>query len=509
MQLHQRFIQTAKKFGKKIAVYDIATGKDVSYERMLIISLIFAKKFKKIKSKYVGVMVPTSAGCMLTNLGLLMVGKIPVMINYATGAIENSIYAQEKCNFETIIASKKLLEKLNLEPLDSMIFLEDIAATIKLSDKLPALLKSKGSASRIIKGVHHGDMDETAVILFTSGSEKEPKAVQLTHKSIGHNVDNIPKILDLNSNDIFLANLPLFHVFGITANFWLPIILGTNIVAYPNPLDYKIICGLVKQYKVTLMAGTPAFYYGYLKKSSPGDFASMKVAISGADTLTKQIYEGFLEKHNLIINNAYGTTETSPAISINTPDVNRVGSVGKPIPGVEVKIMDVDTDEILPPNQTGKILVSGDMVMKGYLGDLEETSLRIHKGWYDTGDMGYLDEDGFLWHKGRLKRFVKVGGEMVSLVKVEEVLSKYLPNDVICCVVDVPNSTKGADVVAAVTTGEIDQRDILKKMAAELPAIAVPKEFYVLEDIPMMGSGKVNFREVEITCRELRRKGKK
>ena len=509
MQLHQRFIQTAKKFGKKIAVYDIATGKDVPYERMLIISLIFAKKFKKIESKYVGVMVPTSAGCMLTNLGLLMAGKIPVMINYATGAIENSIYAQEKCNFETIIASKKLLEKLNLEPLDSMIFLEDIAATIKLSDKIPALLKSKGSAKRIIRSVHHGDMDETAVILFTSGSEKEPKAVQLTHKSIGHNVDNIPKIIDLNPSHVFLANLPLFHVFGITANFWLPITLGISIVAYPNPLDYKIICDLVKKYKCTLMAGTPAFYYGYLKKSSPLDFESMKIAISGADTLTKQIYEGFLEKHNLIINNAYGTTETSPAISINTPDVNRVGSVGKPIPGVEVKILDVDTDEVLPVNKTGKILVKGDLVMKGYLGDLEETSLRIHKGWYDTGDMGYLDEDGFLWHEGRLKRFVKVGGEMVSLVKVEEVLNKYLPEGVICCIVDVPNPTKGADVVAAVTTGEINQRDILKKMAHELPAIAVPKEFYVLEDIPMMGSGKVNFREVEKTCRELKRKGKK
>ena len=503
MQLHHRFIQTAKKFGKKIAVHDIATGKDVPYERMLIISLIFAKKFKKIKSKYVGVMVPTSAGCMLTNIGLLMAGKIPVMINYGTGAIENSIYAQEKCSFETIICSKKLLEKLNIEPIEGMIFLEDIAATIKLFDKLPALFKSKGSAKSIMKKVHHGDDDETAVILFTSGSEKEPKAVQLTHKNIGHNVDNLPKIIDLDPGHIFLANLPLFHVFGITANFWLPITLGCNIVAYPNPLDYKIICKLIKQYKVTLMAGTPSFYYGYLKKSSPGDFASMKCAISGADTLTKQIYDGFLEKHNLIINNAYGTTETSPAISINTPTVNRVGSIGKLVPETEVKILHVDTDEELPANQTGKILVKGDLVMKGYLGDLEETSLRIHKGWYDTGDMGFLDEDGFLWHKGRLKRFVKVGGEMISLVKVEEVLNKYLPDDVICCVVDVPNPTKGADVVAAITTGEVDTKSIIKKMAKDLPAIALPREFHILEDIPMMGSGKVNFREVERLCREI------
>ncbi len=503
MQLHHRFIQTAKKYGKKIAVHDIATGKDVPYERMLIISLIFAKKFKRIKTKYVGVMVPTSAGCILTNIGLLMANKIPVMINYGTGAIGNAIYAQEKCNFETIITSKKLLEKLKLDPIEGMIFLEDIAASIKLLDKLPALIKSKGSAKRVIKAVHHGDMEETAVILFTSGSEKEPKAVQLSHKNIGSNLEGIRETLNLDSEDTFLANLPLFHVFGLTSIYWLPITLGCTIVAYPNPLDYKIICGLIRKYKVTMMAGTPSFYYGYLKKSKSGDFDSMKMAISGADTLTKQIFDGYLQKHNLKILNAYGTTETSPAISINTPNENKLGSVGKPIPGVQVKILHIDTDEELPVNTVGKVYVKGDMVMKGYLGDLEETSLRIHKGWYDTGDMGLIDEDGFLWHKGRLKRFVKVGGEMISLVKVEEVLNKYLPDEVICCVVDVPNPTKGADVVAAITTGEIDTKSILKKMANELPAIALPKEFHIFENIPMMSTGKVNFREVERLCREI------
>jgi acyl-[acyl-carrier-protein]-phospholipid O-acyltransferase / long-chain-fatty-acid--[acyl-carrier-protein] ligase len=506
MQLHQRFIETAKRFPKKIAVHDIATGKDLPYERLLIVALILAKRFKKINSQYVGIMVPTSAGCILANMGTLMAGKIPVMINYATGAIENSYYAQEKCSFKTILTSKKLLAKLKLEPIDGMIFLEDIVASIKLSDKLPALFKAKSSARSIKRHVHHGDDDETAVILFTSGSEKEPKAVQLTHKNIGHNVDSIPQIIDLDENDVFLANLPLFHVFGMTANYWLPIILGSTIVAYPNPLDYKIICGLLKKYKVTLMAGTPSFYYGYLKKSQPGDFETMQFALSGADTLPHQIYDGFLEKHNLKIHDAYGTTETSPAIAINTIRDSKFGSVGKPIPGVEVKILDVDTDDELPAGQVGKILVKGDMVMKGYLGDFEETSLRIRKHWYDTGDMGLLDEDGYLWHKGRLKRFVKVGGEMVSLVKVEEVLNKYLPEDVICCVVDVPNPTKGADVVAAVTTGEFDKRKILKQMAHDLPAIAIPKDFHVLEDIPMMGTGKVNFREVEKVCREISEK---
>jgi len=503
MQLHHRFIRTAKKFPNKIAVHDKGTDRDLPYSRMLIASLLLAGRLKEIDTKYVGIMVPTSAGCMLSQLGLLMAGKIPVMINYATGARENSVYAQEKCHFKAIITSRKLLEKLNVQPVEGMTFLEDMVASVKFTEKLPALIKSRLPESYIRNSVHQGDMDETAVILFTSGSEKEPKTVQLSHKNIGHNVDNLPRATQVDHRDIFLANLPLFHVFGLTANFWLPICLGSTIVSYPNPLEYKEICKLVKKYKVTIMAGTPSFYHGYMKKSEPGDFASLKVALSGADTLAPQIYEGFLEKQCIPILNAYGTTETSPAISINTPEVNRIGTVGKPIPGVEVIIRDVDTDEVLPPNQTGKILVKGDMVMKGYLGDLEETSMRIHNGWYDTGDMGCLDEDGFLWHKGRLKRFVKVGGEMVSLVRVEEVLNKYIPEDVLCCVVDVPNPTKGADVVAAITTRDFDKRDLLKQLAAELPAIAVPKEFYVIEDIPIMGTGKVNFREVEKICRRL------
>ncbi len=508
MQLHQRFILTAKKFSGKIAVHDIATERQLTYERMLIVTLILAKRFKKIKTKYVGIMVPTSAGCMLSNIGLLMAGKIPVMINYATGAIENALYAKEKCSFQTIITSKKLLEKLNVEPIEGMIFLEDIVASVGLTDKLPALVKAKMPARMILKSVHSGDMDETAVILFTSGSEKEPKSVQLTHKNISHNLDSIPQVVEVGPEDVFLASLPLFHVFGLTSNFWLPITVGTSIVTYPNPLEFKVISNLVREYKVTVMTGTPSFFHGYLKKSQPGDFSSLRVALSGADTLAPQIYEGFQEKHNLTILDAYGTTETSPAISINTPDANKFGTVGKPIPGVEVKIRDVDSDEQLPPNKVGKILVKGDMVMKGYLGDLEETSMRIHNGWYDTGDMGMIDEEGYLWHKGRLKRFVKVGGEMISLVRVEEVLNKFIPEGVLCCVVDVPNPTKGADVVAAITTGDLNQKKITKQMARELPKIAIPRNFYVLEDIPVMGSGKINFREVEKICRKLSEQGK-
>lgn len=509
MQLQQAFIATAKKYSKRFAVYDQATERDLTYDKMLIASLILTKKLHAYHGNYIGIMIPTSAGCMLSIIAALMSGKTPVMINYSTGAAENCVYAQEKCSFKTIITSKKLMKKLNIEFVDGMIFIEDILTSVTTGDKIKAALRSKLPTGMLQISVHHGDEDENAVILFTSGSEKDPKAVQLTHKNLFHNITACTEVFKFSHEDIFLGNLPLFHVFGLTTNFWIPITVGAAIVTHANPLDYKKIVDSIKNYKITIMIGTPAFFYGYLKRSNDGDFSSVRIAVAGADKLTSQIREGYRKKHGIEILEGYGTTETSPVISVNLPEANKPGSIGKPIPRVQVKILDRETYEELPRGKEGKIVVKGDLVMKGYYGDLEETSLRIHNGWYDTGDMGVMDEDGFLWHRGRLRRFVKIGGEMVSLVKVEDTLNKYLPENVVCCVVDVPNPTKGADIVAAITTAEVDFKKIKKQMAKELTSIAVPKEFHVIEDIPMMGTGKVNFREVEQICRSYQANGKK
>jgi len=502
LQLHQRFIQSAKRFPKRIAVYDKATMTDYTYSKMLIASFILKEYIGKLKSRYIGILLPTGVGAMLTILGTMMKGKIPVMINYATGAIENCRYAREKCQFKTIITSRKLLEKLNVQPIDHMIFVEDILAGVSMIDKLKAAALSMLPFPVLKDMVHHGDISEISVILFTSGSEKEPKAVQLSHRNILHNVNAFPTMININENDVFASILPMFHVFGLTVDFWLPALIGASMVTYPNPLDYKTVCQYIRDYKVTFIAATPAFFYGYLQKSEPGDFASVKIAIAGADKLPDKVYEGFQKKHGIALLEGYGTTETSPVIATTYPGSHKAGSIGRPIPNTQVRILDIQTDKILGPNQEGKILVKGDLVMEGYLHDLEETSLRIRNGWYDTGDIGMMDEDGFMYHRGRLKRFVKVGGEMVSLVKVEDILSQLLPEDVICCVVDVPNPTKGADVVAAVANGDFDMHKVMKQLKKELPSIAIPKQFYVIDDIPMMASGKVNFREVEKICRD-------
>lgn len=503
MLLHQQFIETAKLQGEKLAIHDFATGKKISYNRALLAAILLGRYCKKLEKGFIGLMVPTSAGCMLTKLGILMSGRTPVMINYSTGAQQNAVYAQNKCDFKVIITSRALLDKIECPHVEGMIYLEDIMESFSGLQKVAAALTAKLPAAVIKTLVHGGAEDDTAAILFTSGSEKDPKAVQLTHKNIGANVAACSERFNFTGNDIFLASLPLFHVFGLTTNMWIPLHHGMTLLAYANPLDFKKVCEIVREEKATFLVGTPSFFWGYLRKSEPGDFDNLRIMLCGADKCPQTLREAFWEKHGIILYEGYGATECSPVISANCPELNRPGSVGKPIANLQVRIEDYETGEECATGQDGRILVKGDSVMKGYFNDFEQTSLHMRRGWYDTGDMGNIDEDGYLWHVGRLKRFVKVGGEMVSLVKIESILDRLIPDDAQCCVVEVPDSIKGAKIVAVVTT-KVDKKSITKKMADELPKIAIPKTFLVMEELPKMGSGKIDFRAItEITRAQL------
>jgi len=500
--LHENFVKIAKKLSSKTAIKDKATGKDITYGKALIATLILSKRFKNNKDNFLGIMLPTSGGCIITVLSALMAGKIPVMINYSTGASNNIKFAQKKCNFNTVITSKALLQKIECPFVDGMVFIEDIVNSISASERIKAALTSKMPLTLLLSKIHKWDLDDTAVILFTSGSENDPKAVQLSHKNISSNIESFIQVFPIGEKDIMLANLPLFHVFGLTVNMWTPLHFGMTIITYPNPLEYKAIVNIIKNDNPTILVGTPAFLSVYLGASTEGDFKSLKFVISGADKCPDSLMEGYLKKHKITIYEGYGTTETSPVISVNTPSFNKPGSIGKPIPNVTVKIENYSTGEQCKPNEIGKILVKGDLVMKGYYDDFEQTSLKIRGGWYDTGDMGYIDEDGFLWHAGRLMRFVKIGGEMVSLVKVENTLEKYLPKDVECCVVEIPDAIKGAKIIAVVTK-PIDEQKIIKQMSNDLPNIALPKKFIVIDELPKMGSGKIDFRKTTELVKEL------
>jgi len=424
------------------------------------------------------------------------------MINYSTGAEKNVKYAQKKCDFRTVITSRALLEKINCPVVDGMIFIEDIVDSVSIKDKLISAAISKMPLKFLLWYCNcNSDDEKTSVILFTSGSEKDPKAVELSHKNIISNIEGFSEVAELSDKDVLFANLPYFHVFGLTVNLWTPLYHGMTVVSYANPLEYQKICQIIREEKPTVMAATPSFWWGYLKKSEKGDFDSLRLMISGADKCPQALRDAFMEKHNKFLLEGYGTTETSPVISVNMPNANKPGSIGKPLPNIKVMIENYDTGQECKPNEVGRILVKGDNVMRGYYDDFEETAMRIRHGWDDTGDMGFLDEDGYLWHSGRLKRFIKVGGEMISLVKVEEELEKILPKNVECCVVEVPDEIKGAKIAVAVTE-KLDEKKILKNLSKNLPNIAMPKYFIVIEELPKMGSGKIDFRQVTEMVKE-------
>jgi len=485
----------AKKHAGKLAIIDRTTGKNIPYSRALIGALILSSKFKKYDKGFIGIMIPTSAGCALATVGALMSGRIPVMINYSTGAENNARYAQKKCKFKTIITSKALLEKIGCPQIDGMVLIEDIMGSVTTVDKLKAALTTKLPVSMILNSIHKGDENDTAAILFTSGSEKDPKAVQLSHLNLSSNIENFGKYINISEEDIILANLVFFHIFGLTVNLWVSFCYGMTMVTYANPLDFQTVSTIAREEKPTIMVGTPSFFWGYLNKSEPGDFKSLRLMVAGADKCPDALREGYMTKHGVTLLEGYGATETSPVISVNSHEFNRPGSTGKVIPGMTVKIENFETGEPCKTREVGKILVKGDSVMKGYYDDPELTADALVDGWYNTGDMGYFDEDGYLFHAGRFKRFAKIGGEMVSLVKVENTLEKFLPVGVSCCVVEISDIKKGSTIVATVSI-EVNKTEILRKMGNELPNIALPRQFVVIRELPMMSTGKIDFRSV-------------
>lgn len=491
--LQHRFIQWVRKHPDKVAIRDKAIQRDVTYSRALLGALVLARRFRKLERSRIGIMLPTSSGSALAVVGALMGGLTPVMINYSTGAAKNCAYAQAQCDFRTIVTARALLERVGCAELPGMVFMEDVMAGLGRCEKLLAYLKSRLPPGLLKRITGSGDLDSPAVILFTSGSEKDPKVVQLTQRNILSNIDSFSGMMELHGMDRMLAVLPCFHVFGLTIHLWTPLCLGMTAITYPNPLDFKVIARLIKEEKPQLLVGTPLFLEGYARQSRAGDFASVELAVAGADKCPDSLRQLYLDKHKLEILEGYGATETSPVISVNPRGGNRPGSVGAPIPGTRVRIENIDNGEDCAPGETGKIMVKGEGVMSGYLNDMAESHLRLKSGWYDTGDLGVLDEDGYLWHKGRLKRFVKIGGEMISLVNVEETLKALIGEDVECCAVELPDARRGSRIIA-VTNKPIDERDVARKLAEQLPNLALPKKYVVVKELPMMGSGKTDFR---------------
>lgn len=493
--LQHRFIDSARAHPDKLAFIDRSANREVSYGSALTASLILARRFAGLEDGRIGIMLPTSSAGALAVTGAVMAGLTPVMINYSTGPARNCQFARQQCDFHTIVTSRTVLEKTGCEELPGMVYMEDIMASLSAWEKLIAAVKARLPRSWLKRLCGKVDLERPAVILFTSGSEKEPKAVQLSQRNILSNIDAFSDMMEIHDMDNLLAILPYFHVFGLTINLWTPLCLGMTAITYGNPLDFKVVARLIREHKPQLLVGTPVFMEGYLRQSKSGDFASVELAVTGADKCPETLREQFRDKHGIEIIEGYGTTETSPVISANPRHNNRPGSIGVPIPGVEVRIEHIESGAECATGETGRILVRGENVMQGYLNNLEETHMRLKNGWYDTGDLGYLDEDGYLWHKGRLKRFVKIGGEMISLVAVEDALDRATPEEVECCAIELPDARRGARIVA-ITSKEVDSQQVTRQLGDSLPNLALPKHYVVVEEFPRMGSGKTDFRSL-------------
>lgn len=493
MQLHRRFIEQAQKNPNKIAVTDYGLNRNYTYKQILLSAILLSKQISGLTSdRYIGLMIPVSGAHIIAKLAILMAGKTPALINHSTGALKNCDYARKKCGTRLFLTSKLLLEKLNVPATEDMIFIEEILPSMKQFEQQSALFNERD----VEQMVHSGSDEEEAVVLFTSGSEKDPKVVPLTHTNIGSNVDSVLETMNLKSDDTYIGVLPFFHVFGMTTCLWAPMISGATLVAHANPLNVATVVSSVKEHQVTVFFATPAFFYAYAPKAKREDFASLKIIIAGGDSTPRDLYDLYREKFNKIIGGGYGATELSPVTCMNPPGKDKVGSIGPVLKGIEIKIISIETGEELGPMQEGRLLVKGPNVMKGYLNDPERTAEVLKNGWYDTGDIAYIDEEGYVFHRGRYRRFIKVAGEMFSLVSIEEKVRKYIPKESNCCVVARRHPTKGAEVAVAFDK-ELDFDELRSKLAKELTPLMLPRHCLVIETIPLLGSGKVNFKEVE------------
>jgi len=495
MLLHEAFIHQARAHPGKLFIADRSLGRRLTFRKALVTAFALSRKLRAEPdvNRHLGILLPNSTGAILAVIASLIAGRIPVMINYATGAERNTRFAMRRCNLSTVVTSERFLKKIGCPWLDGMVYLEDLVSGLTRSDKVAA---AAHAMLPFIGGVHRGDEDDAAAVIFTSGSEGDPKPVVLTHRNITFEIDAMADVFHLQENDSMLANLPFFHVFGLTVNLWIPASRGLTVATHVSPLDYSAICKTVREEGLTIVAATPTFWWGYLRASRVGDFKTLRIAVAGAEKCPGALRAECFEQHGVVLREGYGATETSPVISVNLDGADRPGSVGRPLPGVTVKIECLDTGEPCAPRVVGRVLVSGDLVMKGYLDDPEATMRAVRAGWYDTGDLGYIDEDGFLWLAGRMTRCVKVGGEKVSLWSVEEALGRALPPGEACCVVAVPDEKRGSRI-AAVVTCDVDERAVARELSKELPRVAIPKTFVSVDEIPMLGSSKVDFREAQ------------
>jgi acyl-[acyl-carrier-protein]-phospholipid O-acyltransferase/long-chain-fatty-acid--[acyl-carrier-protein] ligase len=460
----------------------------------------------------IGLLLPSSVGGALANLAVSLLGRVPINLNYTAGAgaVEHAV---KKAGIQHILTSRKLLEKTGLPERPEMIFLEELAPLVSklgvlINQALFIMLPASLAVRRLAKDVFHTPLSATATVVFSSGSTGIPKGVVLTHANILSNVLGISQVFDLGEKDRMLGVLPFFHSFGFTVTLWFPLIKGFSVIYHTNPLDAKIIGDLAQKYKATVMLSTPTFLGAYTRKCKPEQFQRLRYVITGAERMRESIAKAFQDKFGMPPLEGYGTTELSPVATVNIPNIsmgeinqvgNKPGKIGHPIPGVSVKIVDPDTFADQSQGESGMLLVRGPNVMKEYLGEPEKTAQAMHDGWYITGDIAKIDNDGFVQIVDRLSRFSKIGGEMVPHVLLEDKLHQLAQSsEAMFAVTAIPDEKKGEQLVVLHVPCAMDE--IYKKLQeSDLPKLWIPARdhFFEVEALPVLGTGKLDLQKLK------------
>jgi acyl-[acyl-carrier-protein]-phospholipid O-acyltransferase/long-chain-fatty-acid--[acyl-carrier-protein] ligase len=472
----------------------------LTYRRLLVGARLLGGQLSRALgpgNQPVGVLLPNVNAMPVTLLALWSIGRTPAVLNFSTGPALMQACAK-LAGLRQIITSRAFLEraKLNLEPLGEfqLIYLEDLRAGVAGWEKLTTLLAVTLNPPSALR--NPPSADDTAVILFTSGSEGVPKGVELTHTNLLCNIRQMLAVCDMQDTDRFFNALPLFHSFGLTAGTLVPLVRGMFVYLYPSPLHYRLLPTVFYFSDCTIMLGTNTFLNGYARKAHPLEFRSVRYLFAAGEKLQEATAATWAQRFGVRVLEGYGATECSPCVSMNLPMAPKTGSAGRLLPGMEYRLEPVEGVA-----NGGRLLVRGPNVMRGYLNPDANAQFKALGGWYDTGDIVHVDEDNYLFILGRLKRFAKISGEMVSLTAIEDALAGAFPHYGLRCqvaVVSRPDESKGEMLIAVTNEPKLQLDEIRAVLRAKgFPNLCVPREVKCVREIPKLGTGKVNHRELQ------------